>query len=264
MINKVLLVILLVVAGKIVYMTTFRHSYYTNMANQKTYKQIMVQAPRGEIRDRNGVLLAGNEPQFTVQVVADSFNKVGKENQKEANKIAYSILNILERKNEKYTDEFPITIENGKFSYTFDKNIKAFKDDNAIPQNYNVKQSFYHFVDYLIKNEVLSLTDRKLEPVDLQSKLNSLGYYPPILVSNWTFTQEKDKEDWLDSYNKLDKNTSAQNAFKAIREYYEIDPSMSDKEARKIMIVRDMLKSKVYTQYNPVTLARGIKSDTVA
>lgn len=264
MINKVLLVILLVVAGKIVYMTTFRHSYYTNMANQKTYKQIMVQAPRGEIRDRNGVLLAGNEPQFTVQVVADSFNKVGKENQKEANKIAYSILNILERKNEKYTDEFPITIENGKFSYTFDKNIKAFKDDNAIPQNYNAKQSFYHFVDYLIKNEVLSLTDRKLEPVDLQSKLNSLGYYPPILVSNWTFTQEKDKEDWLDSYNKLDKNTSAQNAFKAIREYYEIDPSMSDKEARKIMIVRDMLKSKVYTQYNPVTLARGIKSDTVA
>lgn len=264
MINKVLLVILLVVAGKIVYMTTFRHSYYTNMANQKTYKQIMVQAPRGEIRDRNGVLLAGNEPQFTVQVVADSFNKVGKENQKEANKIAYSILNILERKNEKYTDEFPITIENGKFSYTFDKNIRAFKDDNAISQNYNAKQSFYHFVDYLIKNEVLSLTDRKLEPVDLQSKLNSLGYYPPILVSNWTFTQEKDKEDWLDGYNKLNKNTSAQNAFKAIREYYEIDPSMSDKEARKIMIVRDMLKSKVYTQYNPVTLARGIKSDTVA
>lgn len=263
-INKVLLVILLVVVGKLTYMTTFRHSYYSDMANQKTYKQIMVQAPRGEIRDRNGILLAGNEPQFTVQIVADSFNKVGKDSHVEANKIAHSIINILERKNEKYTDEFPIIIENGNYYFTFDNNIKNFKKDNNFSQNYDAKQCFYYFVDSLIKNDILNLTDRKLNPVDLQLKLNSLGYYPPILVSNWTFTQQKDKEDWLDGYNKLNKNISAKNAFKAIREYYKIDSSMSDREARKIIMVRDMLKSKIYTQYNPVTLAKGIKPDTVA
>ena len=45
--------------------------------------------------------------------------------------------------------------------------------------------------------------------------------------------------------------------------YYKIDSSMTDKEARKIMLVRDLLKSKIYTQYNPVTISKGIKKETV-
>lgn len=263
-INKVLVLILLIITGKILFMTTFRHSYYSGLANQKTYKQIKVQAPRGEIKDRNGVLLAGNEPQFTVQIVADSFNKMNDKEQKEANKTSYAVINILERKGEKYTDEFPIVIENGEFKYTFDSKIEKFKEDNGIPKTYNPKQCFYYVVDSLIKNNVLSLSDRNLEPIDLQAKINSLGYYPPILVSNWMFTQQKDKQDWLDGYDKLDKDTPAKVAFDKIREYYNIDPAMSSKEARKIMLVRDMLKTKVYTQYNPVTLAEGIKESTVA
>ncbi len=263
-INKVIVVVLLVIFVKILFMTTIRNSHYSELANQKTYKQILVQAPRGEIKDRNGIVLAGNKPEFAVQIVADSFNKIG-ENEKEGpNRIAYSIINILERNGEKYTDEFPIVVDNGKYYFTFDKKIKDFKSENGIPRNYSPKKCFYYVVDSLIKNDVLSISDRNLDPVKLQAKMNSLGYYPPILVKDWKFTEEKNKEDWLNSYN-LKSNIKAEEAFHDIKNnYYKIDKSMSDSEARKIMLVRDLLKSKRYTQYNPVTLAKGIKKETVS
>lgn len=261
--NKIILVVLSVVLVKIVYMTTIKNSHYSEMADQKAYKQIMVQAPRGEIRDRKGVLLAGNEPQFTVQIVADSFNKAGKDNKEGANKIAYSIINILEKNNETYTDEFPISIVNGNYSYSFDEKINEFKNKNGIPSNYNAKDSFYFVVDSMIQNGLLILSDRNMDPVKLQAKINKLGYYPPILVNSWTFTQQKNKVDWLEGYGLKD-GVNAFQAFKHIKNnYYNIDSSLSDKEARKIMLVRDLLKSKIYTQYNPVTLAKGIKKETV-
>src|SRR5699024_4263685 len=151
----------------------------------------------------------------------------------------------------------------GKYYFTFDKKIEEFKSENGIAKNFSPKKCFYYMVDSLIDNGVLSASDRNMEPLELQSKMNSLGYYSPILVSEWMFTQQKNKNDWLESY-KLDENISAKKAFDLIRnKYYKIDVSMSDSEARKIMLVRDTLKSNVYTQYNPVTLAKGIKKETV-
>ena len=262
-INKFILIVLSIVFIKIVYMTTVRYSYYSDLADQKAYKQIMVQAPRGEIRDRKGVLLAGNEPQFTVQIVVDSFNKADKKKTGEANKIAYSVINILEKNSETYTDEFPIRLDRGVYTYIFDEKISEFKSKNAIPSGYNAKSSFYYIVDSLIESGLLTLSDRNMDPIKLQAKVNKLGYYPPVLVNSWTFTQHKNKVDWLKSYG-LGEKVSALEAFKDIRKnYYKIDSSISDKEARKIMLVRDLLKSKRYIQYNPVTIAKGIKKETV-
>lgn len=262
--NKVIFVILALILVKIVYMTTIEGDQYVDLANQKTYKRIMVQAPRGEIKDRNGIVLAGNTPEFTVQIVGDSFNQKGVDNDEYQNKTAYSLVRILEKNEEKYEDDFPIFIEAGRYRYTYDKKIEEFKSENGIPKNYSPKQCFYYITDSLIKNGLLSLADREKNPVDLQSKMNSLGYYPPILVSTWQFTEDKNKIDWLESY-KLNSKTEAGDAFKKIRDsYYKIDKSISDREARKIMIVRNLLKSNIYTQYNPVTLAKGIKKETVA
>lgn len=263
-INKLVVVVMGIVFIKLAFMTTFQYSYYTELANNKTYKQIRVQAPRGEIKDRNGVVLAGNKPEFSVQITADSFNNSGKEKNQNANRAAYEIIKILEKNDESYKDNFPILVENGYYSYTFDKKIEKFKSDNHIPKDYTPRQCFYYMVDSLIKNGVLMISDRSKSPVDLQAKMNSLGYYPPILVSQWKFTEQKNKEDWLSGYN-LSKNTSAKEAFSSIRnKYYKIDTSMSDSQARKIMNVRDMLKSNVYKQYDPIVIASGIKSSTVS
>ena len=262
--KNIILIAFFVILLKIVYMTTFKYEHYTQLAENKTYKELPIRAPRGEIRDRYGRLLAGNKNLFTVQVSGNGISKLNSNKQPMANDILLKLINILEKNNEEYTDEFPIYINNGKYYYTFDKNIREYKKDNDIPLELDAKESFYYLVDKLINEGTLSLEDRDLDVTKLQKKLNENGYYPPILVSKWLFTEQKNKQDWLASYKIDNINISAKNAFNEIRKHYKIDNSLSDNDARKILIVRDLIKSQGYSQYNPVTVARDIQQKTIA
>ena len=265
-IKNLILAAFVVILVKILYMTTFKYDHYTELAENKTYKQLLIKAPRGEIKDRYGRLLAGNKNLFTVQVSGDGIKRKDSNGESMANDICLKLINLLEKNNEEYTDEFPIYIENGKYYYTFDKNIREYKDNNDIPQELDAKESFYYLVDKLISEGVLTQNDRNLEASKLQKKLNENGYYPPILVSKWLFTEQKNKQDWLESYSIKDSNITAKKAFNEIRnsKSYQIDKGLSDSDARKILVVRDLIKSQGYSQYNPVTIATDISQETIS
>ena len=264
-IKNVFLFAFLAIIIKISYMNIIKYDYYTELADSKTYKEITIKAARGEIRDRYGRLLAGNENQFTVQVSINELTKNDtKEDKSQGNNTCLKLINLLEKNKEKYTDEFPIVIENGKYYYTYDENIKKYKDDNDIPQDFNAKETFYYIVDRLISDGKLTEEDRSLKVRELQKKVNEAGYYPPILVSTFTFTEEREKNDWLQAYKVEDLNASAKEAFKGVRDYYLIDKNLSDENARKILVVRDLIKSQGYTKYKPVTIAKNISEETIA
>lgn len=269
--KNIILIILVVIVVKIVYMAVIKYDHYSQLAENKTYKELPIKASRGEIRDRYGRLLAGNTNSFTVQVSGDGINRKGPDGKSMANDISLKIINLLDDNKEEYIDEFPIYIKNGKFYYRFEEEIAEYKKEAGIPSDLTAKESFYYLVDKLIEEGKLSPEDRRLEASKLQKKLNENGYYPPILVSKWMFTAEKNKKDWLESYrikndNKNEKSTniSAKSAFKEIRAWYEIDKSMSNEEARKIFVVRDLIKSQGYSQYNPVTIAKDISESTIS
>ena len=259
-----------VIILKMLYMNIFQYDYYTNLADSKTYKEVTIKAARGEIRDRYGRLIAGNTNSFVVEVSSDQLTASGND----ANGIALKIMNKLIENNEDYEDNFPIIIDkNGNYSYTYDQNVSEYKEKNNIPANLNAKETFYYLVDSLIDDGTLKKSDRDLKPAELQKKLNSKGYYPPILVSNFTFTEIKDKNDWLESFVKktssgekieVKKTDSAKVAFEKIRKYYEIDQSLSDQDARKILVVRNLIKSQGYKTYYPVTLASNVSEETIS
>ena len=265
-IKNLILVAFVVILVKILYMTTFKYEHYTELAENKTYKQLLIKAPRGEIKDRYGRLLAGNKNLFTVQVSGDGIKRKDSNGKSMANDICLKLINLLEKNNEEYIDEFPIYIQNGKYYYTFDKSIREYKDNNNIPQELDAKESFYYLVDKLVSEGVLTQDDRKLEVSKLQKKLNENGYYPPILVSKWLFTEEKNKQDWLESYGIKDSKITAKKAFNEIRnsKSYQIDKGLSDSDARKILVVRDLIKSQGYSQYNPITIATDISQKTIS
>lgn len=264
-IKNLFLFAFLAIIIKILYMNIIKYDYYTELADSKTYKEVTIKAARGEIRDRYGRLLAGNENQFTVQVSINELTKNDTTKDKsQGNNTCLKLINLLEQNEEKYTDEFPIVIENGKYYYTYDENIKKYKDDNDIPQDLNAKETFYYIVDRLISDGKLSTEDRSLKVSELQKKVNEAGYYPPILVSTFTFTEEREKNDWLQAYKVENLNASAKEAFQGVRDYYLIDESLSDEDARKILVVRDLIKSQGYTKYKPVTIAKNISEETIA
>ena len=75
---------------KSLYLTTVKGEEYSQIADNKIYKKISINAPRGEIRDRNGTLLAGNRPLFSVEI---SPNEISPD---KINDVIADVVDILE------------------------------------------------------------------------------------------------------------------------------------------------------------------------
>ncbi|MGL5330876.1 MAG: penicillin-binding transpeptidase domain-containing protein, partial [Peptostreptococcaceae bacterium] len=269
-IRNTLLIVFAIIIMKIVYMASFKYDYYIELAENKAIKQIPIKASRGDIRDTNGRLLATSKNLFTVQVSADGISKTDENKQSRANEISLRLINLLEANKEEYKDEFPIYVKGGKYYYIYDREIEEYKESAEIPQNLNAKESFYYLVDRMINEGTLAPEDRRLDATKLQAKMNKNGEYPPILVSTWMFTAEKNKVDWLQSYKIKEANISAEKAFNEIRNYYSSKPNtpinegMSASDARKVLIVRDLIKSQGYSRYSPITIAQGVSETTIS
>lgn len=243
--------------SRIVYMTVIQGEDYYAAAENKVYKKIVLEAPRGEIRDRYGRLLAGSNPSFNVQI---SQNEIQKD---KINDTAALIIKVLKENGEEYIDEFPVILENNEFHFSFDSKIREWKESNNIQQNNNAQESFNIIADNL-NNQGIIFLEADDTPADVQKKINDAGYYPPISVNKWKFSEEIKKEEWLLKYKIKETNVTAKETFSLIREFYDIDENISDRNARDIMLVRDILKAKGYFQYEPSVLAMNVSQKTVS
>ncbi|MTI68767.1 MAG: hypothetical protein FH751_00735 [Firmicutes bacterium] len=102
----IIAVIFIGMAYRLSYLTIVKGDYYRDLAESKRLRKVPIPAPRGEIRDRYGRLLASNEPSFTVQVMKDELTRENK------NKVALKLITLLEKEGENYVDEFPIKLNN--------------------------------------------------------------------------------------------------------------------------------------------------------
>lgn len=231
-------------------LTVVEGSQWDKEATNISVRSINTSAPRGEILDRYGRVLAGNMPSFTVQFSAGDLTN------EEINKVSQSLIQILEANGDGYYDNFPILIENGKFEYTYQKDIEDWLAAQAMPVNYSAEQAF----DEMRRRQNI---DEGLDKYGAQSELQTVyNIFPPISVKNMKFLKELDKESFLGRYY-LEIDLTAEQAFTALREKFEISPSLSNEEARKIMVVRNELSSQGYRKYMPAKIAGGVSNNTI-
>ncbi|MDR1779087.1 MAG: hypothetical protein LBR14_05035 [Clostridiales Family XIII bacterium] len=249
--------ILLTVAGallailllRLLWITGPQSGHWQEELEQNIIKEIRTDAPRGNIYDRNGVLLAGNLPSFTVSISRNDMTN------EETNATASKLVEILRRHGETLDDSFPILLEDGNFSYTYDKEVADWLAKWAMPTDYTAEQAFWEMCrQYGISEST--------DVYDAQEQLVNQGVYLPILPSTWEFTEEHAKAAFFEQFN-LGKNPTAKQAFADIREYYEIDPALSDADARDILIIRYALTSLGYYRYLPVKAAGDLAKETV-
>ncbi|KPU42245.1 stage V sporulation protein D [Oxobacter pfennigii] len=135
---------------------------YRRLAQDKSIRTVDDDAPRGKITDRNGFELATNNQSYTIFMMKP-------QDQKEEEKLMLVIerlVDILNKNNEKITDDFNIAIEpldGGEYNFKFyfpnnyedevkkqeyiDKQSARWKKDNGIPDSYDAKQSFEYLVE---------------------------------------------------------------------------------------------------------------------
>lgn len=78
--------------------------YYKQIASTRTYKTTVVRAPRGEITDRYGRVLAGNKSASSI-IIDYNF-----ESEEELNGAIKTLLEIVEECGESYEDSFPVSL----------------------------------------------------------------------------------------------------------------------------------------------------------
>ncbi|MDO5095807.1 MAG: penicillin-binding transpeptidase domain-containing protein [Peptostreptococcaceae bacterium] len=253
---------------KAVHVSIIKGNIYADIAKNTVYRKIIIDAPRGEIRDRHGTLLAGNREAFSVEIYPGNMQS------QDLNRVISSTIDILKKNKEEIIDEFPIVIENGQYEFTYDQNVAKWKKSNEIPLDFTAEQTFDYIVEILARDGAISVEPGE-DKNSIQSKIIDAGYYPPISVKHNEFTEIVKKREFIDKYLYRFKEdfggdkekmyqASAKDVFGYMRKYYDIDESMNDSDARRILNIRTSISQKGYYQYEPTLIAKDIKKDTVA
>jgi len=247
---------MIIIGLRLFWLTSIEHEQWVDAANNNMEKTIRTDAPRGEIYDRNGVLLAGNHSGYAVDFSRNMMSN------KQANDSAALLLDIFKRHGEKLIDEFPIKVnKKGEYYYSFDREIEKWLKTNKMKAGTSARKAFNKLREhYEISPE--------LSDVEAQQKMLEIGVSPPISVKKMMFTEYINKQTFLEQFKIEMKNDGppAEDAFREIIKFYELDkqfPDLSDKEYRKILILRSALTSQGYWRWMPVKVASGVSEECV-
>lgn len=258
-------ILMLLLCIRLFVLTVLQQDEWAEAAQSQNTKEVVTSAPRGEILDRYGRLLAGNKQIFTV-----TFNVSGMQTE-EINNSCYSLVKLLEKNGDEYVDNFPIKIsKSGKFYYTYDSNKRKWLESLGLSKTAEPEQALAKLRQ---KYDIDPSLDRFEAVEELQE---TYGVWPPIVTKSMTYTYDARKKEFIEKYglyvtekdeegNDVKRtDLSAEEAFKALREKYSIDPELSDKEARKLFVVREEIKNTGYNKYRSSTIASDVSDETVA
>lgn len=111
----VLFILTIVLIFRLATLTIAQGDYYRDISDNKRIKEVYTTAPRGEIRDRYGRLLAGNVPSFTVQLLKDELNI---KDRLQRNENLLHLIRLLEEDGAIYNNSYPLELSLIKYKDT--------------------------------------------------------------------------------------------------------------------------------------------------
>lgn len=141
---------------------------YRETSNTRLSRESNLKAARGNILDRSGNIIAGTYMGFGLE-----FYK-SKVDNNTLNDTILKIINVLNEKNEKYDDTFPIKINPFEFTFENQEQEIAWKERFGISSNTSAEDCFYIFQEkYEIENEYIE-DIRKI--ITVRYRIETEGY----------------------------------------------------------------------------------------
>lgn len=109
---------------------------YRAQSNTRLTKEVAIEPSRGAITDRTGVPYASSYLDYHIELyetVSDN---------KTLNKMAFELIDILEKNGEKYISTFPIDINAKKYRYLEGEELEKWKKKNRIPEEASAEEAF--------------------------------------------------------------------------------------------------------------------------
>lgn len=184
-ISLITLILFSVLGIRLAILTIAKGSYYKEISENSRIKDIYITGPRGEIRDRNGILLAGNKPMFTLQILKDEFKGL---KAADKNKYILKAITLLEKDAISYNNDFPISIYDFKYMDTSD----YFKTDLS-PED--------KVINIIIENELLGpiidkyyynkSSNNEFYYFPVQNIINSLEFNSKVVPINYKIENQQ-------------------------------------------------------------------------
>lgn len=225
---------------RLAYLQIVKKEYYREKETAKNSKTISTIAPRGEIYDRNGEVLAANRQGFSIIFTETTTSK------EEFFKTISDVFKLLEENNEKLSDNFPLKVNPFRLEVSSKWAELRFKKDRGF--------DFYKLQE-LHKGEKFSdLSEEDKEKLDSEVMKISTEEVFKTLVKDYelyNLIKGKYSQDQWESLLK-DKEELVELTLK------EIDHEL----IRKYMIVKDTMKMQSFQGHRPVIIANDLKLET--
>lgn len=102
---------------------------YLETANSRLTRENTLRAARGDILDCNGNLLAGTKIEYSLKIFKSKIDA------NTLNNTILNTINVLEKNEDEYKDEFPINIEPIEFKYENQEQVKKWLISNDLDEN---------------------------------------------------------------------------------------------------------------------------------
>ncbi|MBU3157410.1 peptidoglycan D,D-transpeptidase FtsI family protein [Clostridium estertheticum] len=222
----IMLVIFLIISSKLYYMQIIKGQYYKDLATVSSHKSITIEAPRGLIKDKNGIVLATEVLGYNLTYTDST------KSSKQLFATLQKVFKILDKNGESQTDNFPLKIKPYRFEFSS-------SDPNVVQ---SLKLRFLK--ERWIQDSILKAKFKNKKEADLtkdeKTKLNNeLLKLTPEQI-----------------YNKLLKD------YDVIKGVSSLSIKETPELIRRYLIVKDGIKMNFFSAYKPISIATNIKEDT--
>lgn len=141
-----ILIIIVYLLGVILLLQLFNlqiihgEEYYAKSSSRLT-RETKISAARGNILDRNGVIIAGTTTRYSLEIYRSKVDNLI------LNNTILNAISILEKNEDEYRDSFPIDIETMSFTIQNEEKLKAWKSSNDIDENATVEEVLQIYKD---------------------------------------------------------------------------------------------------------------------
>lgn len=150
---------------------------YRDQSEKKMLRTENIVAARGEIYDRNGVILATNKFSFDVLLY-----KVKVDDAK-LNESLKKLVDILNSNGDRITSSFPINEELNNFNFDNADAEKKWKKDNKISEDYSFNQTIDYFINKYNLNEFDRNIAIKIIQIRYEANYNGYSLFKSVTVS---------------------------------------------------------------------------------
>lgn len=236
----VLVIVFTIIISRLVYLQVVQAQDYKDQANKKSVTEIQDTAPRGEITDCNGKVLASNTQTYVLQYIETP------DNEKYYYNTIDTVYKILTENNQTMKDDFALKVNPYRFEFKVqeDDPTKAAEARDAM--------------------EIRFLKDRGFDD-DVIKKIFSKKDAEGMI-------REKDKISSANmaKINKALLKITPKQVFNKLLKTYEINKFVNKSKGRKFtleelrryMVVKDAAKMQSFSGFKPVVVAQDISRDT--